>query len=526
MGDDVVIAAPEGYASYLWSTGESTSEITVNATGNYHVTVADSFGCVSPVSEDVAITVQPLPDPPALSADGPLAFCAGGTVTLIAGGAYEAYTWNDGVSGQERVVGTPGRYSVFVEDVNGCESIFADSVEVTIYALPAQPEVTPSAPQTLFMGEVVRLTSSPASAYLWSPGGDTTRFIDVSSGGDYSVVVENEFGCQGPASEPVSVTVRNLLAPPEITITGAVSFCEGESVTLSGPEGYSAYTWSNGAAGKVISVAEEGEVSLVVTNEEGIQSYPSDPVQVSVYSLPEMVILDRSTPLCHNDENGSITVDAGSGTSPYTYNWTGMDETSATISNLAAGTYTVMVTDSHGCTGTLEISLSEPDPLEVAYDVMDAYCPDFSDGYIELSPITGGTPPYQVEWAGGGTAEYLQDLSPGTYTYSVADVNGCRVEGSVAVGYKNNACFIVPEIITPNQDGYNDVWRIDGLEVYPDVTLEVYDRWGRRGFYSAGYDTYFDGTFDGTALPMDSYHYVIDLHNGSERIIGNLTIIR
>lgn len=526
LGDDVVIAAPEGYASYLWSTGESTSEITVNTAGNYYVSVTDSFGCVSPVSEEIAINVYPLPDPPAISADGPLAFCAGGTITLIAGGAYEAYTWNDGVSGQERVVGAPGRYSVFVEDVNGCESIFADSVEVTIYALPAQPGVTPSEPQTLFMGEIVRLTSSPASAYLWSPGGDTTRFIDVSAGGDYSVVVENESGCQGPASEPVSVTVKNLLAPPEITVTGAVSFCKGESVTLSGPEGYSAYTWSNGAAGKVISVAEEGEVSLVVTNEDGIQSYPSDPVQVTVYPLPEMVILDRSTPLCHNDENGSITVDAGRGTPPYSYNWKSMDETSATTSNLAAGTYTVMATDSHGCTDTLEISLSEPGPLEVVYEVMDAYCPDFSDGYIELSAIMGGTPPCQVEWAGGGTEEYLQDLSPGTYAYSVADVNGCRVEGSVTVGYKNDACFIVPEIITPNQDGYNDDWRIDGLEVYPDVTIEVYDRWGRRVFYSDGYDTYFDGTFDGTALPMDSYHYVIDLHNGSERIIGNLTIIR
>jgi gliding motility-associated-like protein len=526
QGDEVVISAPDGYTSYLWSTGESTSAITVSTTGNYHVTVTDSFGCASPVSAETAVTVHPLPDPPVISADGPLAFCDGETVRLVAGGDFASYTWNDGVAGKERVVGETGRYAVFVEDANGCTGAFSDSLEVTVVALPAKPEITPSEPQTIFMGEQVRLTSSPAAAYLWSPGGDTTRSVDAGVAGDYSVVVENAFGCRGPASDPVSVTVSSFLAPPLITVNGAVSFCAGESVALAGPEGFNAYAWSNGATGRVIEVFAGGAVTLVVTGENGVQSLPSEPVEIIVFELPELDIRERVTPLCYNDDNGSISVGAAGGTAPYTYSWMERDETSFAISNVSAGTYTVAVSDSSGCKDTLEISLTEPDPLDVTYDVMDAYCPDFSDGYIELTEIIGGTSPFEISWTGGGTAALLDDLPPGTYEYLVTDANGCTQTGSASVGYRNEACFVVPEIITPNQDGYNDVWRIDGLEVYPDVTLEVYDRWGRRVFYSAGYDAYFDGTFDGRELPMDSYHYVIDLNNGSERMIGNLTIIR
>ena len=526
QGNAVAMAAPGGFASYLWSTGEGAREISVHEAGNYHVVVTDSFGCDSPVSEDITVTVNPLPDPPEIAADGPLEFCKGASVTLTAGGDFVSYTWNDGVTGKERVVETSGAYSVFVADANGCVGGYSDSVEVTELALPAQPVITPPGPLELFMGETIRLTSSLATAYRWSPGGDTTRSVDVSTAGDYSVVVENAAGCQGIASETVSVTVSEFLPPPEITVNGALAFCQGDSVTLAGPEGFSAYTWSDGATGRENTVTTEGPFTLVVTNENGTMSLPSEAVGITVYALPELSVRELITPLCYNDGNGSITVTAEGGAPPYGYRWMDRDETSATISSLPAGTYGVLVEDSHGCTDTLEIGLSEPGPMEVDHEIKDAYCPDFSDGYVELTAIMGGTSPYMVTWNGGETTEYLQDLSPGTYDYNVTDANGCAVDGMVEVGFQNTACFIVPGIITPNQDGYNDFWRIDGLEVYPEVTVEIYDRWGRRVFYSEGHDTYFDGTFDGKELPMESYHYVIDLHNGSERIIGNITIIR
>ncbi len=375
-------------------------------------------------------------------------------------------------------------------------------------------------------GNSVQLSGPPSAGYLWTPGGETTQSIIVSTSGFYSLFVENEFGCWSPESEPVEVVVSNFLSPPEVTVSSSLEFCEGESVVLSGPDGFDQYSWSDGSAGQTITVTEEAVLTLVVTNTEGIQSLPSDEITVVVYELPELQVLDLIEPSCAGFNDGSIAVAASGGEAPYQYDWQGYQESTPTLSGIGAGNYTSTVIDAHGCSETLDIELDEPDPIVVEEIVEPAYCPDFSDGSVELI-IFGGTAPYSVEWsAGGETMESIYDLDPETYSYQITDGNNCTYKGDVVVGYKNDACFIVPEIITPNNDGYNDTWRIDGLEVYPDVTIEVFDRWGKRVFYSEGYNEKFDGTFNGKELPMESYHYMIDLKNGTERIVGNLTIIR
>ena len=527
----VAVATGTGPFSYAWTPSDglnSTTNDTViahpDATTTYTVNVTDIYG----LSKNASVTVQVVPSPvqPGVSVNGPVTFCQGEEVVLEAPGGYASYLWSTGEEVREIDVTATGDYNVTVVDSFGCASPVSADVAVTVHPLPEQPVVTPPGPHVVITGDSILLSSSSAAAYRWSPGGASSSSIYVSATGDYSVVVENEFGCESPASESVSVTVNNFLPPPVVSVDGPLSFCNGSSVLLAGPAGYSSYTWSDGTLGRENRVTTGGSISLVVTNENGVHSQPSDEVLVTVFGRPQLVVEDSLPPLCHGDANGSITVKANGGTEPYSYAWTEVQETSSTLSSLPEGTYTVRVEDSNGCMDTLEVDLSEPAPLVVEDEVTHAYCPDFSDGSIELTEIKGGTPPYQVSWTGGETSEYLYDLLPGTYDYSVTDANGCSVEASVVIEYQNDACFVVPEIITPNNDGYNDYWRIDGLEVYPEVVIEIFDRWGRRVFYSEGHEPYFDGTFDGKELPMESYLYVIDLHNGSERIIGNLTIIR
>jgi gliding motility-associated-like protein len=118
------------------------------------------------------------------------------------------------------------------------------------------------------------------------------------------------------------------------------------------------------------------------------------------------------------------------------------------------------------------------------------------------------------------------DLGPGTYDIEVTDQNQCIREESFTLNPQNDLCIVIPEIITPNSDGFNDSWRIPGIELYPGATVEVYDRWGKRVFYSSDYDQPWDGTSGGELLPMASYHYVINLNNGSPALIGNITIMR
>jgi gliding motility-associated-like protein len=86
--------------------------------------------------------------------------------------------------------------------------------------------------------------------------------------------------------------------------------------------------------------------------------------------------------------------------------------------------------------------------------------------------------------------------------------------------------LLIPNVFTPNGDGVNDVWEIGGLNYYPEVTVKVFDRWGRMIFSSApGYPKPWKGERNGTLLSMDAYYYIIDLKNGSAPIRGSVTLI-
>jgi gliding motility-associated-like protein len=122
----------------------------------------------------------------------------------------------------------------------------------------------------------------------------------------------------------------------------------------------------------------------------------------------------------------------------------------------------------------------------------------------------------------------IDQESPDTIWVKVTDQHGCVSYDSVYVA-KYNDLIKVPSAITPTRvDGVNDTWVLEGLMFYPDATIVVYDRWGNKVFESRGneYEPW-DGTYNGKYLPMDSYHYVIDLkEEGLPKITGNVTIVR
>ena len=85
----------------------------------------------------------------------------------------------------------------------------------------------------------------------------------------------------------------------------------------------------------------------------------------------------------------------------------------------------------------------------------------------------------------------------------------------------------IPEAFSPNSDLINDVWNIGNIEAYPKAQITIYNRWGQSVWRSEqGYPQPWDGKSNGVNLPVDSYHYVIDLHNGSKQIVGSITIVK
>ncbi|HEX2975619.1 MAG TPA: gliding motility-associated C-terminal domain-containing protein, partial [Bacteroidales bacterium] len=148
-------------------------------------------------------------------------------------------------------------------------------------------------------------------------------------------------------------------------------------------------------------------------------------------------------------------------------------------------------------------------------------------GTISLT-ISGGTQPYNVIWSDGITTANRSGVANGNYAAVVTDTNGCATAAEVIVGViGGESCLHVPEILTPNNDGYNDTWRIENIDMFPDAEVIVFNRWGKKVYEAKNVAANsWDGTFKGAPLPTDSYHYILDLHNGSVPRSGVISIIK
>lgn len=155
------------------------------------------------------------------------------------------------------------------------------------------------------------------------------------------------------------------------------------------------------------------------------------------------------------------------------------------------------------------------------------------------NPIPGSTYIWRIDGviqSGFTTNEFIHTWNtPNTYFLEVQEFTAGGCPGPVRSGQvtvRDNTlpdaiCLIIPEAISPNRDLINDVWNIENTELYPRIEITIYNRWGQALWKSErGYPIPWDGRSRGEELPVDSYHYIIDLNNGSKPIVGSITIIR
>ncbi|MTB54018.1 SprB repeat-containing protein, partial [Lewinella sp. W8] len=143
--------------------------------------------------------------------------------------------------------------------------------------------------------------------------------------------------------------------------------------------------------------------------------------------------------ICNDDagtsDDGTITLTVVGGTAGYTYAWSN-GATTQNLSGLAAGTYTVVVTDANGCTTTESFTIDQPEPLVATGVTTDVICNDDAgtsdDGTITLT-VVGGTAGYTYAWSNGATTQNLSGLAAGTYTVVVTDANGCTTTESFTI---------------------------------------------------------------------------------------------
>jgi gliding motility-associated-like protein len=231
---------------------------------------------------------------------------------------------------------------------------------------------------------------------------------------------------------------------------------------------------------------------------------------------------------CANGKTGSIDVSAINSVGFVRYMWN--DGVTGNVrTGLPAGDYRIVLTDANSCVADSTVTLIQPDELKTEAAITQPFCPDKPDGIIKLD-VTGGVrgTDYSYKWENSNSiGSSLENITAGVYNVTVTDVNGCSLSTKHEVAPINAMCLIIPEAISPNNDMVNDVWNIGNTDLYPKMEIMIYNRWGQFLWKSEeGYPHPWDGKSRGRVLPMDSYHYVIDLHNGSDPFMGTITIVK
>ncbi|MBL7795749.1 MAG: hypothetical protein JNJ90_04520, partial [Saprospiraceae bacterium] len=395
------LSATPGFVSYLWSTTETTSDITVNATGNYGVTVTDALGCTATAS--LTATAQPLPTP---QISGPAAICTNSSGTLSVGGNFASYSWSTAETTPSITVNTAGNFGVTVTDVFGCTGSTAQSVSVVTQLTP-----TVSALPYACNGQITLEASAGFAGYLWSTG-ETTPSISVTADDTYTVLVTDASGCTGTGQ--LAVTIPD---PPVVAVSGNPNFCANSSTALSATPGFVSYLWSTTETTSDITVNATGTYTVTVTDVLGCTATAA--LSATAQPLPTPQISGPAA-ICTNS-SGTLTV----GGNFAAYMWS-TAETTPSITVNAAGNFGVTVTDVFGCTGSTAQSVSVVTQLTPTVSALPYAC----NGQITLEAGAGFA---GYLWSTGETTPSISVATDNTYTVVVTDASGCTGTGQLAV---------------------------------------------------------------------------------------------
>jgi gliding motility-associated-like protein len=397
-GTPVPLAVSVPGAAYLWSTGATTTGISVSSGGSYWVRTTLN-GCTA--SDTVNVTFTPLP---VFDLGNDTTICPGSTVLLDATTASATYLWNNGSAGPTLSVGA-GAWSVQVT-ANGCSA--TDVISVSTHTPPA---VTLGNDTTLCPGATLLLSATiPGGSYLWQDG-STAGTLTASTAGLYSVTVTDANTCTG--IDAINLTYA---APVAIDLGNDTTLCVGNTLLLDAAVAGASYLWNTGATTAVLSVSTAGVYSVNVL--QGTCSV-SDAIQVATTAAPT-VDLGNDTTLC---PGATLLLDASLPGS--TYLWQD-GSTANTFTVVQPAAYSVAVTDANGCTGSDAITVQYASPNAVDLGPPQTVC----QGTTVLLDAT--LPGSTYLWSTGTTSATLSVTATGSYWVDVFQ-GACTVSDTVSI---------------------------------------------------------------------------------------------
>ena len=410
---------------YQWSNTQKAEDIRDLGAGNYSVIVRDSAGCSAQADAQII-------EPPRLVAslqsynDINCNSDKTGAIALrVAGGTLPyQYKWNNGDTTLNLSNVVAGNYAFIVTDKGGCRQTIRASISQPSridYLVKSVTNVSCFGDQSGAIDISVSGGVGPYT-YKWSNGA-TSHDLESVGAGKYSVTITDAKGCTKIIEAEITQPL-DLIAKVENVVH---ILCFGNrngaiSISTSGGAAPYRYLWSNGATTQNIAQLPAGNYTVTITDSKGCSKTISAPVNQPPALVAKFGEIKQV--LCFGDKTGSIPLSVSGGATPYVFKWSN-GGTEQNMNNVAAGTYTVIITDKNGCTQTLSTTISQPVKLVSSIVVSkDVTCFGGDNGSVNIS-VVGGTHPYKYNWSNGATTQDLADIKAGTYSLTITDGNGC-----------------------------------------------------------------------------------------------------
>ncbi len=426
---DISVSGGTTAYSYVWSNGATTQDVTGLGAGTYGITVTDANGCQT-------IASYVITPPTTLSATETHVdvLCNAGTtgsIDLSVTGGSPAYTyqWSNAATTEDLSGIGAGSFTVTVTDISGCTATQSVTIAEPSAIVVTATTVDAACGQSNGSAAAHVTGGTPGYTYNWPTVGSTLDSIFGIPAGIYKVLVTDANGC----IDSVSAAVSNLGAPTVTLDSASNVSCNGGAdgdinVSLVGGVSPFTYLWTNGATTLSIASLAAGTYDLTVTAFDGCQAFLSHLITEPTALTSAGIVTDEN---CFGGATGAVDFIPGGGILPYAYLWSN-GATSQDLSALIAGTYSVVLTDSNGCTLNDTFAVIEPTALVLSNTAVNISCGGGTDGSIDLT-VSGGTPAYTYVWSSGQISEDPSGLIAGTYYVTVTDQGGCATIDSATI---------------------------------------------------------------------------------------------
>lgn len=531
---DVTISGGTPPYFYRWNDNVSSEDRSALATGSYVITVTDYNSCTSTLPVNIT-SASAMSLTTAVVEPTCHGYNNGAITTSITGGTppYN-YLWTNGSTNRDMSSAVAGTYAILITDANNCSVTQAVSV-----TQPSGVTISPAIAHVLCHGAAtgkIELNTTSGTApytYVWNNGSTNSDQINIHAG-EYAVTVTDAANCSTifngiDVNQPNKIDIQANITPSGCFANSAHGAID---VTVSGGTAPMHYSWDNGTTSQDLNNLVAGNYFLAVTDANGCLATKANTVALSP-AIDVTATVKNSA--CSQVNNGVIELAIAGGVPGFTVAWSNGD-VSENLNNLAAGTYTVTVTDMSHCSAVANYTVATDYELTVqAATNIESLV---SGQAAELTATTNVDNHNAYTWSSTQDVNCslcattaIKPLATAAYTVSVIDANGCSATDMVTVEVKDIKEIFIPNAFTPNNDANNDLFKVYGdMSTIAMLDIKIFNRWGEKVYETNDIEFAWDGTYKGEYVDRGVYTYTLKIVyvNGvsNDLYTGSITVLR